>query len=156
MSKPLENYIIRIKSSIDQFDNEGVIREEDRDHIELMTRGSFTKKNGSYYISYKETQTIGFEGCTTTIKIAEDGSRVALLRFGKVNTQLVIQRDYRNICYYETEVGPITLGVTGDGIACDLSEPAGGTAKFSYLLDADDPTALINRTTLEILSLIHI
>lgn len=150
MSKPLENYIIRIKSSIDQFDNEGVIREEDRDHIELMTRGSFTKKNGSYYISYKETQTIGFEGCTTTIKIAEDGSRVALLRFGKINTQLVIQRDYRNICYYETEVGPITLGVTGDGIACDLSEPAGGTAKFSYLLDADDPTALINRTTLEI------
>ena len=150
MSKPLENYIIRIKSSIDQFDNEGVIREEDRDHIELMTRGSFTKKNGSYYISYKETQTIGFEGCTTTIKIAEDGSRVALLRFGKVNTQLVIQRDYRNICYYETEVGPITLGVTGDGIACNLSEPAGGTAKFSYLLDADDPTALINRTTLEI------
>jgi uncharacterized beta-barrel protein YwiB (DUF1934 family) len=150
VSKPLENYIIRIKSSIDQFDNEGVIREEDRDHIELMTRGSFTKKNGSYYISYKETQTIGFEGCTTTIKIAEDGSRVALLRFGKVNTQLVIQRDYRNICYYETEVGPITLGVTGDGIACDLSEPAGGTAKFSYLLDADDPTALINRTTLEI------
>ena len=150
MSKPLENYIIRIKSSIDQFDNKGVIREEDRDHIELMTRGSFTKKNGSYYISYKETQTIGFEGCTTTIKIAEDGSRVALLRFGKVNTQLVIQRDYRNICYYETEVGPITLGVTGDGIACDLSEPAGGTAKFSYLLDADDPTALINRTTLEI------
>ena len=52
MSKPLENYIIRIKSSIDQFDHEGVIREEDRDHIELMTRGSFTKKNGSYYISY--------------------------------------------------------------------------------------------------------
>ena len=41
MSKPLENYIIRIKSSIDQFDNEGVIREEDRDHIELMTRGGF-------------------------------------------------------------------------------------------------------------------
>ena len=145
-----ENYIIRIKSYIDQFDSEGNIKEEDRDHIELMTRGSLVKKGESFYITYKETQTIGFEGCTTTIKIAEDGSRVALLRFGKVNTQLVIQRDYRNICYYETEVGPITLGVTGDGIACDLSEPAGGTAKFSYLLDADDPTALINRTTLEI------
>ena len=145
-----ENYIIRIKSYIDQFDSEGNIKEEDRDHIELMTRGSLVKKGESFYITYKETQTIGFEGCTTTIKIAEDGSRVALLRFGKVNTQLVIQRDYRNICYYETEVGPVTLGVTGDGIACDLSEPAGGTAKFSYLLDADDPTALINRTTLEI------
>ena len=112
MSKPLENYIIRIKSSIDQFDNEGVIREEDRDHIELMTRGSFTKKNGSYYISYKETQTIGFEGCTTTIKIAEDGSRVALLRFGRKLTE------------------------------------KGGSAVFSYLLDADD-ARIVSRNTLE-------
>ena len=137
MSKPLENYIIRIKSSIDQFDNEGVIREEDRDHIELMTRGSFTKKNGSYYISYKETQTIGFEGCTTTIKIAEDGSRVALLRFGRANSQLLIERDRRNLCHYETEVGSLTLGVTGDGIDCKLTEK-GGSAAFSYLLDADD------------------
>ena len=48
MSKPLENYIIRIKSSIDQFDNEGVIREEDRDHIELMTRGPFREKYGNH------------------------------------------------------------------------------------------------------------
>ena len=106
MSKPLENYIIRIKSSIDQFDNEGVIREEDRDHIELMTRGSFTKKNGSYYISYKETQTIGFEGCTTTIKIAEDGSRAALLRFGKVNTQLAAARSEYD--YLSTRMSDIT------------------------------------------------
>ena len=151
MSKPLkEDYIIRIKSRIEQRLDEPAAEEEKEEFVELMTRGSLVKKGESFYITYKETQTIGFEGCTTTIKIAEDGSRVALLRFGKVNTQLVIQRDYRNICYYETEVGPITLGVTGDGIACDLSDPAGGTAKFSYLLDADDPTALINRTTLEI------
>ena len=147
MSKPLENYIIRIKSSIDQFDNEGVIREGDRDHIELMTRGSFTKKNGSYYISYKETQTIGFEGCTTTIKIAEDGSRVALLRFGRANSQLLIERDRRNLCHYETEVGSLTLGVTGDGIDCKLTEK-GGSAAFSYLLDADD-ARIVSRNTLE-------
>ena len=145
-----EDFIIRIKSRTEQFDHMQPVRTGEDDRIEIMTYGSLVKKGDTYYITYKETQTIGFEGCTTTIKIAEDGSRVALLRFGKVNTQLVIQRDYRNICYYETEVGPITLGVTGDGIACDLSEPAGGTAKFSYLLDADDPTALINRTTLEI------
>ena len=35
-----ENYIIRIKSYIDQFDSEGNTKEEDRDHIELMTRGN--------------------------------------------------------------------------------------------------------------------
>ena len=100
---PNEDYIIRIKSSVEQFESNGSASEEEADRIELMTRGSLVKKGSSYYISYKETQTIGFEGCTTTIKIAEDGSRVALLRFGKVNTQLVIQRDYHfNICRWRS------------------------------------------------------
>lgn len=148
MTKALnENYIIRIKSSIDQFDNDGNVREEERDHIELMTRGSLIKKGGSFYITYKETQTVGYEGCTTTIKIAEDGSKVALLRFGRANSQLLIERERRNLCHYETEVGSLTLGVTGDGIDCNLTEK-GGSAMFSYLLDADD-ARLVSRNTLE-------
>ena len=123
-----ENYIIRIKSYIDQFDSEGNTKEEDRDHIELMTRGNLVKKGESFYITYKETQTIGFDGCTT-------------------NIQLLIERELRNLCHYETEVGPLTLGVTGDGIDCNLTEK-GGSAVFSYLLDADD-ARLVSRNTLE-------
>lgn len=143
-----EDYIIRIKSSIEQFDHEGAARAEDREQIELMTRGSLTKKNDSYYITYQETQTIGYEGCTTTIKIAADGSRVALLRFGRVNSQLLIERERRNLCHYETEVGSLTLGVTGDGIDCQLTEK-GGSAAFSYLLDAEN-ARMISRNTLEL------
>ena len=144
-----ENYIIRIKSLSEQFDHMEPVPSAEEERIEIMTYGTFVKKGGSYYITYKETQTVGFEGCTTTIKIAEDGSRVALLRFGRISTQLIIERDRRNICYYETEVGPVTLGVTGDGITSALTEK-GGTATIRYLLDADDPTSLINRTTLEL------
>ena len=144
-----ENYIIRIKSLSEQFDHMEPVPSEEEERIEIMTYGTFVKKGGSYYITYKETQTVGFEGCTTTIKIAEDGSRVALLRFGRISTQLIIERDRRNICYYETEVGPVTLGVTGDGITSALTEK-GGAATIRYLLDADDPTSLINRTTLEL------
>ena len=144
-----EDYIIRIRSLSEQFDHMEPVPVEEEERIEIMTYGTFVKKGGSYYITYKETQTVGFEGCTTTIKIAEDGSRVALLRFGRISTQLIIERDRRNICYYETEVGPVTLGVTGDGITSALTEK-GGTASIRYLLDADDPTALINRTTLEL------
>ena len=88
-----EDYRILIRSVSEQFEHTEPLPAEETDKIELMTYGSFLKKAGSYYISYKETETIGFAGCTTTIKIAEDGSRVALLRFGKVNTQLVIQRE---------------------------------------------------------------
>ena len=148
MSKPTkEDYIIRIKSTIDQFDHEGSTREEDREKIELMTRGTLVKKGESFYISYKETETIGFAGCTTTIKIAADGSRVALLRFGRTNSQLLIERERRNLCHYETEVGSLTLGVTGDGIDCQLTEK-GGSATFSYLLDADD-ARIVSRNTRE-------
>ena len=142
-----EDFIIRIKSRTEQFDHMQPVRTGEDDRIEIMTYGSLVKKGDTYYITYKETQTIGFEGCTTTIKIAEDGSRVALLRFGRTNSQLLIERERRNLCHYETEVGSRTLGVTGDGIDCNLTEK-GGSAVFSYLLDADD-ARLVSRNTLE-------
>lgn len=96
MSKPLkEDYIIRIKSRIEQRLDEPAAEEEKEEFVELMTRGSFVLKGGSYYVTYRETETTGYEGCTTTLKIAADGSRVAMLRFGKgggAGTQLLIEK----------------------------------------------------------------
>ena len=80
-----EDFIIRIKSRSEQFEHTQPVRVDEDDRIELMTYGSFVKKGDTYYITYKETETIGFAGCTTTIKIAADGSRVGLLRFGPAN-----------------------------------------------------------------------
>ena len=81
MSKPLkEDYIIRIKSRIEQRLDEPAAEEEKEEFVELMTRGSLVLKGGSYYVTYRETETTGYEGCTTTLKIAADGSRVAMLQ----------------------------------------------------------------------------
>ena len=139
MSKPLkEDYIIRIKSRIEQRLDEPAAEEEKEEFVELMTRGSFVLKGGSYYVTYRETETTGYEGCTTTLKIAADGSRVAMLRFGKgggAGTQLLIEKGRRNLCHYETGFGSMTLGVTADEIDCQLTEK-GGTARFADLLDA--------------------
>lgn len=147
MSKALkEDYIIRIKSRVDQ---DG----QDLQEVELMTRGSFLFRNGSYYITYKETETTGYAGCVTTIKLAADSSRVAMLRYGTARTQLVIEKGRRNLCHYETGYGSMTLGVTADEIVCGLTEK-GGAARFSYLLDADS-NAMISRNTLE-LTICHV
>ena len=55
MSKPLkEDYIIRIKSRIEQHVKEPVEQEEKEEFVELMTRGQFVQKGGSYYITYKD------------------------------------------------------------------------------------------------------
>ena len=138
-----ENYLITIKGTMEQ--------RGDTDTVELMTRGQFVQKGGSYYITYKETETTGYEGCTTTLKIAADGSRVAMLRFGKgggAGTQLLIEKGRRNLCHYETGFGSMTLGVTADEIDCQLTEK-GGPARFAYLLDADS-AELVSRNRLEV------
>ena len=126
-------------------------QKEKEEFVELMTRGSLVLKGGSYYVTYRETETTGYEGCTTTLKIAADGSRVAMLRFGKgggAGTQLLIEKGRRNLCHYETGFGSMTLGVTADEIDCQLTEK-GGTARFAYLLDADS-AELVSRNRLEV------
>ena len=85
--------------------------------------------------------------------MAADSSKVTLLRFGKMNTQLLIERGRRNVCHYETGYGSLTLGVAADAIDCRLTE-TGGTAAFSYILDADS-AGLISKSSLEV-SVTHI
>jgi uncharacterized beta-barrel protein YwiB (DUF1934 family) len=138
--KKQENYIIRIKSRIEQ--------DGDTQNVELMTRGNFLLKNNNFYITYKETETTGYDGCVTTLKLASDGSRVLMMRQGQASAQLLIEKARRNLCHYETGYGSVTLGVTADEIECGLTE-RGGTARFSYILDADS-VSLMSRNALEI------
>ena len=113
-----ENYLITIKGTMEQ--------RGDTDTVELMTRGSLVHKDGAYYIVYKETETTGYEGCTTTVKVAEDAHKVSMLRFGKQSSHL---------CHYETGYGSVSLGVAADVIEQRLDEN-GGSLKFSYTLDS--------------------
>ena len=136
MSKPLkEDYIIRIKSRIEQHIDEPMEDEEKEEFVELMTRGQFVQKGGSYYITYKETETTGYEGCTTTVKVADDARKVSMLRYGKQSSQLIIEKGTRHLCHYETGYGAVSLGVAADVIEHALSEE-GGKLKFSYTLDS--------------------
>ena len=60
MSKPLkEDYIIRIKSRIEQHVKEPVEQEEKEEFVELMTRGQFVQKGGSYYIIHIQHLLLG-------------------------------------------------------------------------------------------------
>ena len=137
-----EEYLIKIRGSMEQ---DG---QTPTDPIELMTRGSFVRKGSSYYITYKETEATGYAGCTTTLKIAEDGSRVAMLRCGPTPSQLIIEKGTRHLCHYETGYGSITLGVAADEIVQELG-PEGGHARFSYVLDSGNEE-LISRNLVQV------
>lgn len=151
MNKPLkEDHIIRIKSSIETTLGPQAVENGGAETVELMTRGSYLKRGDNFYITYKETETTGYAGCVTTLKVAADGSRVAMLRFGHGGdgTQLSIEKGRRNLCHYETGYGSMTLGVTADEIVCALTEK-GGSARFSYLLDANS-SDIMSRNTVEV------
>ena len=122
-----EKYLITIKGTMEQ--------DGKSDTVELMTRGSLVHKDGAYYIIYKETEATGYEGCTTTVKVADDARKVSMLRFGKVPSQLIIEKGTRHLCHYETGYGAISLGVAADVIEHQLTDE-GGRVQFSYTLDS--------------------
>ena len=58
-----------------------------------------------------------------------------MLRYGKAQSQLVIEKGTRHLCHYETGYGAVSLGVAADEIEHELSSN-GGHVKFSYTLDS--------------------
>ena len=106
--------------------------------MQLMTRGSFVKRNDHFFISYNETEATGYKGCVTTVKV-EGTHKVSMLRFGPAPSQLVIEKGRRHVCHYDTGAGALSLGVSADEIHAALSEN-GGKVKFSYMLDVDAST----------------
>ena len=146
MNKPLkEDYIIRIKSRIEQHVDEPAETEEKEEFVELMTRGNFVQRGNSYYIVYAETEATGYAGCTTTVRVSQDARLVSMTRFGKTSSQLIIEKGIRHLCHYETGYGSISLGVAADVIEHNLL-PDGGELQFSYTLDSGAET-LISRNS---------
>ena len=133
-----EDYLITIRGTMEQGG--------ERDKVKLMTRGSFVRRNGSFFITYKETATTGYAGCVNTGKV-EDSQKVSMLRFGPAPSQLVIEKGRRHVCHYETGHGSLSLGVAADEIQSRLSDK-GGTVQFSYLLDVD--ASAVSRNTVKI------
>ena len=128
-----EDFLIRIDGRMEQGD--------ESDSVQLMTRGCFVRRGGSFFITYKESETTGYEGCTTTVKVAKDESKVSLTRFGPAAGQLVVEKGTRHLCHYDTGYGALTLGVAADEIHSSLTDE-GGEVEFSYTLDSDQNTIL--------------
>ena len=122
-----EDYLITIDGTMEH--------DGETDNVRLMTRGSFGRRGGSYYITYQETEATGYQGCVTTVKVDGD-DKVSMLRYGTAPSQLYIEKGRRHVCHYETGQGSLSLGVAADDIQSQLSEE-GGRVLFSYYLDMD-------------------
>lgn len=136
-----EDFLIQITGMMEQGG--------ESDTIELTTRGSLVEKNGSFFISYAESEATGYAGCTTTVKLDKDQQRVSMLRFGPAASQLVVEKGRRHLCHYDTGQGALTLGIAADEIESALT-PEGGTLLFSYTLDTDQSSSIISKNMVNI------
>lgn len=103
------------------------------DVIELITEGHYYNKEDAYFISYKESETTGFGGTTTTLKVEGDRC-VTLTRRGRAAAKLVLENGRRHLCQYDTGEGQLLLGVSACRIFSKLDE-GGGELTFNYSLD---------------------
>lgn len=124
--------------------------EEETDNIELLTTGTYYKKGENYYITYTESETTGFNGAKTTLKL-EDGNRVTMLRSKPHKSHLIIERGRRHQCLYGSLYGDMMIGVSGGDITSTLDEN-GGNLSFCYSLDINTVLASENEVKISIRS----
>ncbi len=89
--------------------------------IELVTEGSFIKKNDKYYVVYEETELSGMEGSTTTLKI--DGEdQVSIRRFGSAKADMLFEKGKTHSTGYETPYGLVEMNITTHRISVSIEE----------------------------------
>ena len=119
----------------------------DSDRVELLTTGSFYKKDDSYYILYDESEATGFDGSHTVLKYDEARRRVTMTRSGATHSQLIIEEGCRHQCNYDTGYGSLIIGVSCDRLTSHLTEE-GGEIAFGYSLDVN--TALTSENQVHV------
>lgn len=124
------------------------IADGDRDVVEVLTTGSFYRRDNNYFIIYDESEATGFNGAKTVLKVDADNGRVTMSRTGAVKSRLVIEKGKRHQCSYDTGYGSLTVGVLGSALRSSLSD-VGGSISFGYSLDIN--TALTSENRVDIL-----
>ena len=116
------------------------IQEGEELSAELTTNGSLAFRPDGFTVTYVETDE-ELRGCTTVLNY-RDGA-IVMTRTGKYNTELIIEKDRRHTCFYQTPFGELMMGVYTKNIFTDMSEN-GGSLRFSYTIDFNNDLASEN------------
>ncbi|PRR80413.1 putative beta-barrel protein YwiB [Clostridium liquoris] len=104
---------------------------KENDTIEVVTPGSFYKKENCYYVVYNETEISGMEGTTTTFKINSQDNKFSLIRIGTTSTKMEFQKSTGDISLYNTPYGTLELKIDTKELNMDINDN-GGNVFVSY------------------------
>lgn len=115
--------------------------------VTLVTAGRYYRKNGSYYISYEETELTGLAGTRTTLRVAPDSVRV--IRTGLYPSQLVFEKGKRHLSLYHTDYGDLSVVVSTHSIQNTLTDD-GGALDVKYAIEVGSSPLGVNHLSLNI------
>lgn len=106
----------------------------DEEPIELVTRGSYYKKNNKHYVIYDE-MIEGINGVTkNTVKF--DDSAFYLSKSGAINTTMLFEEKKRNMTNYKTPFGNIVIGLDTSNISVE-EDDSEIKVNVDYSIDAN-------------------
>lgn len=105
--------------------------DDEKDVIELTTNGTLEQSDDGWHLCYHETEATGMEGTVTTLDLSP--GKLSLLRKGTHPSMLILEKNRRHHCNYQTPYGNIDLGTYASQLEYNLS-PRGGEVFFSYTL----------------------
>lgn len=109
--------------------------EDGPETLEFITDGRLVDREGTYYISYRESELTGMSGTTTVLKL-EEPKRLTVTRTGAVTSELVFEKDRRCVAAYTMEEGSLSVGVRAYDLWSDMT-PCGGKIRLGYTVDMD-------------------
>lgn len=116
--------------------------------ISVDTLGSYVKKGGSRYISYKEMDEEDQGVFHTSILKIEEDSTVTMMKAG-TSTRLILEEGKRHNCIYATLMGSINLGVYTKKVRNTLGDN-GGELEVDYTLDINTSMASTNKILVKV------
>ena len=109
--------------------------ESQNSEISVNTYGSYSTRNGSRYIAYKEyNPENNRDSCLSILKIEKD-STVTMTKSG-TGTRLILEKGRRHNCVYNTDFGQLMIGIYAEKIENTLDDQ-GGELKITYTMDVN-------------------
>ncbi len=99
-----------------QYDSEG----QNPEQVEVISRGTYAKKNGKHYILYDEVQDDIGEVIKNTIKVQDNCYEV--IKGGAVRTHLYFEEGKSYTSFYETPFGSLVLKVNTQAVSLEEKE----------------------------------
>ncbi len=124
------------------------IQDGEEYEAELTTSGEFEITENGCRVVYTETDE-ELENCVTTLDVV-GSEKISMTRAGKYNTEMVIEKDRRHSCFYQTPYGELMMGIFAKKVVNEMTEN-GGTLNFSYTIDFNNTPASENELTVSVL-----